>query len=177
MTSMSVRPSDSSPDSSCFTSVSSCAYCVKRPSNQAFFYSENPSLLFESDSSSSSPPSPPSLFSGVVASVLPLSLISLLLDSSNPSRARFSVSSLYHLSSSIPPLTRSSRSLTACISTYIPDSRPAQRFTLPHDSLACSPTARRISLAMRRRHTYTMPNGLTTIHLSRVTIPATMMSR
>ena len=75
LASMSVRPLVYSPASSSSTYVSSNASCAKIPSYQDFKYPDRSSFLSNSDSSASSKTS---LSSGIVASVLPLSIVSFL---------------------------------------------------------------------------------------------------
>ena len=101
LASIRVRPSVSSPASSSFTPVSANAYCAKRPSNHAFKYSDISSFISNSDPSSSSPPS---LYSDIVASVLPLSLVSLLRAISCLICALSSVSIISRISSPVSPL-------------------------------------------------------------------------
>ena len=174
MASMSLRPLVSSTASSSFTSVSSNNSCVKRPSSQGFKY---PAISYFFTNSDYSSPSSSSLSSGTFDSVLPLSLISLfaLAELSAALNPHSPVTPILFLSLLFP--TPPPPYLTACISPSIPASRLSQRFTLLYDYLNCTTPYHRMILAMRRRHTYLIPAGLTPRHLSRAIICDDMMAR
>ena len=149
LASMRVRLSVSSPASSYFITSSRVVSCDIIPSA--------PPLTCVGGSSSSSVSNtsasfPPFVSSGIIASAVPCRLLSLL--RYRFSLRRFSSSDSRRSLRYVPvyPLTSSSCSLNACMAPYMPASRPAQRFTLPHASLHYAPPARRKSLAKRRRH-------------------------
>ena len=174
LSSMRLRPSVSSPESSSFTTGSLTVSCVISPSAPPLSYVGGSSSSSVSDASTSSPPY---VFSGIIASALPCRFLSLFL--SRSSRRRFCFADLRRSlhSVKVSPLPSSSCSLTVNTSPSMPASRPAQRFTLLNASLACTPPDWRTSLVKRWRHTSQIPTSLNPGHLSRVIRRASMMAR
>ena len=171
---MRVRPSVSSPSSSSLDYWCPQHTCVKILSFSPIRYGVGISSSAISDSSSSSFSS---VSSGIVASALPYYLLSFLYSSLSLSRFFSSSSSLSLLSFPISHLPIYSLSFTTWMTTSMPASRTAHRFTLPHASFACAPPAQRANLAKRRRHTSPIPTGLTLGHLYRTTSCAAIVAR
>ena len=119
---------------------------------------------------------PPSVSSGIVASAPPCCFLSLLHYGSSLRRVLSSDSRRSLRYVPVYPLPISSHSLTTCMDPSMIALRPEQRFTLLHASLACTPPAWRTILSKKQRHTFLIPTGHTTGHLSRATRRAAMMA-